>query len=60
MTGPEAVVLIVIIVVAGVLAAVGLPVASVALLLAEAGTLGGLLLRQLRGTGRDESAPAQA
>ncbi|MFD2689941.1 hypothetical protein ACFS5L_34635 [Streptomyces phyllanthi] len=58
-TGPEAVVLIVIIVVAGALAAVGLPAASVAILIAEAGTLGVLLLRQLRGSSRDESAPGR-
>lgn len=58
LTGPEAVVLIVIVVVAAALAAAGLPAASVALLIAEAGTLGLRLLRQLR-SGRDEPAPAE-
>ncbi|MDG5801301.1 hypothetical protein P9869_01155 [Streptomyces ossamyceticus] len=56
MTGPEALVLIVIVVVSAALAAIGLPAAGVVLLVAEAGTLGLRLLRQLR-SGRDEPAP---
>ncbi|MGW1161762.1 hypothetical protein ACWD48_26840 [Streptomyces sp. NPDC002519] len=60
MSGPEAVVLIVIIIVAAALVAVGLPAASVALLLTEAGALGVLLIRQLRGTVDDEPAPTEA
>ena len=59
LTGPEAGVLIVIIIVAAVLAIAGLPAASVILLIAEATSLGTGLLLRLRRNGTDPALVAE-
>ncbi|MFG2593654.1 hypothetical protein [Streptomyces sp. NPDC048438] len=60
LTAPEAAVLIVIIIVAAVLAAVGLPAVSVLVLVLEAVSLGRRLLVRLRRARAAAVRPAQA
>jgi hypothetical protein len=60
LTAPEAGVLVVIIIIAGVLAVAGLPAVSVLVLIAEALSLGTRLLARLRHGGTEQAQAAKA